>query len=254
MKDITTLFAITALVMGAFQLQAEAPLVISVQEFNGRPKPPAYVAKFDPTTETIEKLPPIPDQFIGDSPENQSMRDILCLQGGVIKLVTGTFKPQLVTFDGSSWSGTTLPIWTIAGCGTYGGLTVGPEGNIYLPSMLKERGVVTVYPDNSISRNAGQISPIDLGYANGQIYALENMRFGKVWIVNPSSGSMTTVSVQPQDNRAIAPARNGSFYIAAWLGEITHYDRMGRVLRTLQVNIPRSSSGMAYARFSDIDL
>lgn len=211
----------------------------------------------------VEKLP-IPNlEFDENHIDAVSIRDLCITPDGQIRMLTGTFKPKILSFDGKVWTTLIEGIegWGLENNGSAGGFAVSGDGSLFLPGMWIVGSRTGIYKSSPDGKNFTFFEkaywPMDFCSSGGNIYAVENdQQSNKVTLFDEKTGMLTREVMLPvADHRAVAVAKDGSMFIADYSGLITHINRNGKVIAQTIIKADRYDDGdLSPITLNDIDL
>jgi WD40 repeat protein len=215
------------------------------------------------TAPVVEKLPVHDLGFDENHIDAVSIRDLYITPNGQIRMLTGTFKPKILSFDGKVWTTLIEGIegWGLQNNGSAGGFAVSGDGSLFLPGMWIVGSRTGIYKSSPDGKNFTFFEkaywPMDLCVSDGYIYAVENhQQSNKVTLFDEKTGALTREVMLPvADHRAVAVAKDGSMFIADFSGLITHISRDGTVIAKVFVKADRYNDGdLSPINLNDIDL
>jgi hypothetical protein len=229
-------------------------LIASVNEFTGSSSAPTYVAEYTMTGTRVQILANVP-QPGSTGPTTEEARDLILGPGNAIHLYNGTFSPYLARLDLNTlaWTQQTFAGWSTVNNLSYGGLA--RLGQYVFATDMNTgggapAGVVRFDTGGGPTvRFAGTIEPIDLNMGpSAVLYTLPGASSPNDTVAKYDANtlaSLGTVTIQFDDNRALAVASDGSIFVATWGGVIRRYSAAGSLLDSLTV---------PGANFADIDI
>ena len=226
-------------------------LFVSVSAFTGSTRAPRFVGEVnaDRTVTELFSVPAPP----GSANNFDRTRDLVVDQSGNVLVYNGTFSPLLLS--GNAVDGIvsqTAFNFSSINNGTYGGIAR-QGNNVFLTDQSTgnspDQGILRVNLDNnSTTRFAETIEPLDLNIAGGVVYALNGAGSPRNEVFRYDLETLDFIDEVPvafADHRAVAGLADGTFFTATSDGDIFHYDTDGTLL---------NSANLAGAFFADIDI
>jgi WD40 repeat protein len=216
-----------------------------------------------------EKLPvpvlPVAKDPHTDDVGSQSIRDLIVTPAGEIRMLVGTFKPKIMSFDSGTkaWSTVVDGIkeWGLQNNGSAGGFSSSENGDLFLPGMWIVGSQTGIYKTSSDGKLLAYFEkvfwPMDVCVSNDTVYIVEDgQKTAKVTLLNEKTGELKKeVPLPPADHRAVTVSKDGFMFVADYSGLVTHIDSSGKIIgQTIVMADTYGDQDLRAIHLSDIDL